>query len=390
MSVPYIDNNADLAAYCARLRQHSWFALDTEFMREKSYYPQLCLIQIATEEEDSAVCIDPFGIDDLGPLLELLYDPNILKVLHAARQDLEIFHVMRGTPPTPVFDTQLAATLLGHGDQIGYGALVKETLGVELEKAHSRADWSLRPLTPEQLDYAADDVRYLVKVYLSQRAALEQNGRLPWLADDFAALSDLRTYDSPPLDAWRRIKGVNFLKGVQLAVLQQIAAWREQQAQDSDRPRRWVLKDEVMFDMAKLMPDSIDKLARIRGLEKGTVERHGRLLLDLIKQGRQQPAQAWPQLEPILRLAPEQEAVADAMMALVRLRAMEHQVSVPTLAPRREVERLLTGDDTAALRHSWRAQLIGRDLERLLRGELQLCVRQGRLEAVEKTGSAAC
>lgn len=388
MSVPYIDNPADLATYCAELRRHDWFAIDTEFMREKSYYPQLCLIQIATP--DGAVCIDPFGIDDLGPLLELLYDPAILKVFHAARQDLEIFHVMRGTPPAPVFDTQLAATLLGHGDQVGYGALVKETLGVELEKAHSRADWSLRPLTPEQLEYAADDVRYLVQVYQKQRAALEQNGRLPWLAEDFAALSDPHTYENPPQEAWRRIKGVNFLKGVQLAVLQQIAAWREQQAQDSDRPRRWVLKDEVMFDMAKLMPDSLDKLGRIRGLEKGTVERNGKRLLELIQQGRKMPKDDWPQLETAIRLAPGQEAMVDAMMALVRLRAQQHQVSVPTLAPRREVERLLGDDSEAALRHGWRAQLVGQDLERLLRGELFLHVRQGRLEVVDSNTPASC
>lgn len=388
MSVPYIDNPADLATYCAELRRHDWFAIDTEFMREKSYYPQLCLIQIATP--DGAVCIDPFGIDDLGPLLELLYDPAILKVFHAARQDLEIFHIMRGTPPAPAFDTQLAATLLGHGDQVGYGALVKETLGVELEKAHSRADWSLRPLTPEQLEYAADDVRYLVQVYQKQRAALEQNGRLPWLAEDFAALSDPHTYENPPQEAWRRIKGVNFLKGVQLAVLQQIAAWREQQAQDSDRPRRWVLKDEVMFDMAKLMPDSLDKLGRIRGLEKGTVERNGKRLLELIQQGRKMPKDDWPQLETAIRLAPGQEAMVDAMMALVRLRAQQHQVSVPTLAPRREVERLLGDDSEAALRHGWRAQLVGQDLERLLRGELFLHVRQGRLEVVDSNTPASC
>ncbi|GAB4292088.1 MAG: ribonuclease D [Thiohalomonadaceae bacterium] len=383
MSVPYIDNPADLAAYCTELRRHDWFALDTEFMREKSYYPQLCLIQIATP--DGAVCIDPFGIDDLGPLLDLLYDPAILKVLHAARQDLEIFHVMRGTPPTPVFDTQLAATLLGHGDQIGYGALVKETLGVELEKAHSRADWSLRPLTPEQLEYAADDVRYLVQVYQKQRAALEQNGRLAWLAEDFAALSDPRSYDNPPQEAWRRLKGVNFLKGVQLAVLQQVAAWRERVAQDSDRPRRWVLKDEVMFDMAKLMPDSLDKLGRIRGLEKGILERHGKRLLELIQQGKQIPPSNWPQLETVGRLTPQQEALVDAMMALVRLRAMEQQVSVPTLAPRREVERLLGDDADAALRHGWRAQLVGHDLQRLLRGELLLRVIDGRLHISAST-----
>lgn len=381
MSVPYIDNPADLAAYCAGLRQQRWFALDTEFMREKSYYPQLCLIQIATE--DSVVCIDPYGIDDLGPLLDLLYDHTILKVLHAARQDLEIFHVMRGTPPAPVFDTQLAATLLGHGDQIGYGALVKETLGVELDKAHSRTDWSARPLSAEQLEYAADDVRYLVQVYLRQRAALEQSGRSDWLAEDFAALSDAGSYDTPPQEAWRRIKGVNYLRGVQLAVLQQLAAWREQLAQQTDRPRRWVLKDEVMFDLAKLMPDSLDKLGRIRGLEKGTLERNGARLLELIGQGKAQPKAAWPQLERVVRLAPEQEAVVDAMMALVRLRALEQRVSVPTLAPRREVERLLGDDPEAMLHHGWRAQLVGHDLQRLLRGELQLRVEGGRLHILD-------
>jgi len=377
MNITYIDNPSNLLVWCNKLREYDWFAIDTEFMREKTYYPQLCLIQIATVDE--AVCIDPFGIDDLGPLLELLYDPNMLKVLHAARQDLEIFHVMRGTPPVPVFDTMLAATLLGHGDQIGYGALVKETLGVELDKAQTRTDWSRRPLSAEQLAYAIDDVRYLVQVYQKQHEALGKNGRLAWLADDFAALSAPGLYINQPEEAWLRIKGVHFLKGVQLAVAQQLAAWREQQAQQTDRPRRWVLKDEVIFDMAKQMPASLERLGRIRGLDKSMLERHGKHLLDLIEQGKQCPRESWPQLEQPVRLSADQEALVDAMMAMVRLRAIEQQVSVQTLAPRREVEKLLRADNDSILLHGWRAQLVGHDLQRLLRGELQLRVDEGQL-----------
>lgn len=377
MSQSYIENHADLVALCNELRNSSWFAIDTEFMREKSYYPQLCLIQVATEQV--VACIDPQAIDDLGPLLDLLYDPAITKVFHAARQDLEIFHVMRGTPPAPVFDTQLGATLLGHGDQIGYGALVKETLGVELEKAHSRADWSLRPLTEEQLHYAADDVRYLVKVYLHQRAELEENGRLAWLQEDFATLCDPRTYENPPQDAWQRIKGVQLLKGAQLAVLQSIAAWREELAQQSNRPRRWILKDEIVFDIARHMPDSRDKLARIRGLEKGVLDRYGKLWLELVAAARALPKEQWPHLHIPVRLTPEQDALVDAMMALLRLRSLQHKVSPATLGSRRELERLLQGDADCPLLHGWRAQLVGHDLQGLLRGETALRVVDGKL-----------
>lgn len=377
MSLRYIDNTADLSALCQELRECSWIALDTEFMREKTYYPQLCLIQLATE--DTVACIDPLALDSLEPLLDLLYDSNILKVLHAARQDLEIFHMMRGIPPAPVFDTQLAATLLGHGDQIGYGNLVKETLGVELEKAHSRADWSLRPLTEEQIEYAADDVRYLVRVYLQQREALERSGRLEWLKEDFAALSDPRTFENPPDEAWERIKGVNFLKGVQLAVLQSLAAWREQQAQQSDRPRRWLLKDEVLFDMARHMPDALDKLARIRGLEKGVLDRNGKHWLGLIAQARQTPKEQWPRLHIPPKITPEQEAMLDAMMALLRLRARQNQVSPAALGTRRDLERLLGNDADCTLLHGWRAAIAGHDLQQLLDGSLRLGVSGGQL-----------
>jgi len=377
MTIPYIDSAAGLDALCARLKHASWLAIDTEFMREKTYYPQLCLIQIATPDE--VACIDPLALADLAPLLDLLYNPGVLKVLHAGRQDLEIFHHLRGAPPAPVFDTMLAATLLGHGEQIGYGALVKETLGVELEKAYSRTDWSVRPLSLEQIAYAADDVRYLVQVYQKQRAALEASGRLGWLAEDFAELASARLYTNSPEDAWQRIKGIQFLKGAQLAVVQQIAAWRERQAQKSDRPRRWVLKDEVIFDIAKQSPAGLQALARIRGLEKSTLERHGQTLLNLLDEGKKVPKENWPQLEKPPRLTADEEPLVDAMMALVRLRAVELNISPATLASRRDLEKFIQLGERSVLLGGWRGPLVGQDLQRLLRGDLSLSVDNGRL-----------
>lgn len=387
MKILYIDKDQELRDWCATLQNVEWLALDTEFMREKTYYPQLCLIQIATT--DTAACIDPLAIRDLEPLLDVLYRPEILKILHAARQDLEIFYNLRGHPPAPVHDTMLAATLLGHGDQVGYGALVKATLGIELAKAHSRTDWSRRPLSKEQIDYAIDDVRYLVQVYEKQLAELNARGRLDWLADDFAELSDARLYENPHGEAWQRIKGANFLRGVQLSVLQQLAAWREQQAQKSDRPRRWILKDEVLFDMAKMMPQNTDQLGSIRGLEKSTVERHGKKLLELIDAGKQLPREAWPRQEIPPRLSDNEEVLLDILSAVLRRRAREQQISPATLAPRREMEKFLRGDPESSLCHGWRARLAGDELQALLRGELQLQIRDGQLDITTTRASSA-
>ena len=237
MSYSYIETPADLSALCEQLKRSDWLTLDTEFIREETYYPQLCLIQVATD--DVVACIDPLAIDDLSPLMEVFYDPAITKVLHSARQDLEIFQNLRGRPPENIFDTQIAATLLGQGDQIGYGNLAKAMLGVELDKAHSRTDWAKRPLSPEQLDYAADDVRYLRDIYKQQIQQLQEMGRLQWLDEDFAQLSNPALYEPPIADAWKRLKGLNRLKGVQLAIVRELAQWREELAKERNLPRRW-------------------------------------------------------------------------------------------------------------------------------------------------------
>lgn len=375
--VLYIDTPAALDTFCSHLRTADWIALDTEFLREKTYYPKLCLLQIATRQE--VACIDPLALPDLAPLLEILADPGITKVMHSGRQDMEIFYHLAGVPPAPVFDTQIAAPLLGFADQIGYANLVREVLGVSLEKLHTRADWSERPLTTDQLNYAADDVIYLVELYLKLREALEQHGRLAWLEDDFRQMTSAALYESPPQLAWQKVKGTNRLKGAALSILQALAAWREQRAQDKDLPRGWLMKDEVMIDLARHRPTTLEALGAIRGLGERLISRNGQELLALIAQAAERKPEPLPDTNPRDRLDPDQDALIDVMMAVVRISAEEHSLNPTMLATRKQLEALLLGDNQGGVMQGWRRKLIGERLQRLLAGELALTVRNGRL-----------
>ena len=381
MNVLYLDRPAALAEFCARLQNATWLALDTEFIREKTYYPQLCLIQVATE--DAIACIDPLALPELDPLFSLLYDPTITKVLHAAYQDLEIFFLLRGAVPAPVFDTQLAATVLGYGEQIGYAALVKTVLGVELDKSQTRTDWSRRPLDEAQLAYAADDVRYLCQVYLRQQAELVRLERLDWLTEDFQSLSEPRQYALPAEDLWQRIRGHQQLRGLQLAVLRALSRWREEQAITANRPRRWIAGDEVLLELARQVPKTPESLERIRGVDTALQRRHGRTLLELIARTLTEPAEEWPRLPAFRRLSQSQEALVDAMLAVVRLRGAQQGVSTQMLASRQDLERLLGGAEDLPLLHGWRAAVAGREVAALLRGERRLEVRTGELQIIE-------
>jgi ribonuclease D len=373
----YIDTPQGLADLCAALRGSPFIAVDTEFLREKTYFPRLCLLQVATD--DLVACIDPLALPDLGPLLTLFADPTVTKVLHAAHQDLEIMYALCGTVPAPVFDTQIAATLLGGGDQVGYGALVQAELGVELDKGHTRTDWCQRPLAPEQLLYAADDVRYLCQVYHRQRERLEQMGRIGWLRDDFAELCRPERYMAPPEQAWLRIKGAGRLRGVQLAVLQAVAAWREQEARSSDRPRRWVLKDEVMLDLAKLMPTQMAQLERLRGLDERLLRKGAGPLLALVAEAKRLPREQWPVLSEGPRVAADQEELVDALMAVLRAKAREQHVTPAAIASRRDLELLALGERDLPLLHGWRGALAGEALLAFLDGQLTLHAATGRL-----------
>ncbi|MCC6134907.1 MAG: ribonuclease D [Candidatus Contendobacter sp.] len=293
MSAPlYIADQPALADFCAGLRGADWLALDTEFIRERTYYPQLCLIQIASA--DRIACIDPLALPSLEPLLERLYDPATTKILHSASQDLEIFFHLRGAVPTPIFDTQRAALALEQGKQIGYAALVQQLLGVDLAKTHTRADWRRRPLLPEWLVYAADDVRYLPELYQRQRAALEECGGLAALVEDCAALADAEHYRPQPWAVWQRVREQQRLRGVQRAVLQEVAAWREEQAIAHDRPRRWILDDAALIELARRLPETLADLQQIPGLPATTLRRHGEILLARIATACAKPPGCWP------------------------------------------------------------------------------------------------
>jgi len=370
----FINTKAGLAELCEQLRGQPVLALDTEFLREKTYYAQLCLLQVAAE--GVIACVDPLAID-LEPLLEIIYDPSVVKVMHSARQDMEIFFDLRGDVPRPLFDTQIAATLMGFGEQVGYANLVQQMLSVTLDKAATRTDWSQRPLDAEQVNYAADDVRYLFIVYHQQMERLASKGRLEWLQADFDEMSDRSTYAPSPDDLWKRVKGAQKLSSPQLAVLRGIAVWREERAQASNRPRRWILKDEVMVDLAKRSPVNIESLKKIRGIEERMLTRNGDDLLKVIAEAKITDPESWPSKSKSRRLSSEQDAVVDLLMAVLRLRGNENEVSQTLLASRKQLESLVAGEDDVPVLSGWRAELAGHDLQAVLAGEKSVRVVDG-------------
>lgn len=377
MSNLYIDQPAQLRNLCDQLRGAAWLAVDTEFIREKTYRAQLCLIQLGTH--DIVACIDTLALDDLDPLFELLDDPGTLKVFHAGSQDLEIFHDITGRLPQPLFDTQIAATLAGFGDQVGYAELVRRMLDVQLDKTQTRTDWSARPLDPAQLSYAGDDVLYLGRVYERLRDQLEGQGRLAWLDDDFAALADPARYRIDPDETWRRVKGNAQLRGRQRALLRALAAWRERRAMAADKPRRWILGDDALLAMARGAPTGREALGRIRGLSEGLIRRHGADLLELIQTALEQPVEAAPEPSRPAPLGREQEALVDALMGLLRLQGARHGIAPAALGTRRELEALVRGDREVEMLKGWRRGLVGEPLQSFLSGRSRLTCRDGRL-----------
>ena len=386
--ITYVDDEGGLSELCERLQSVSWFALDTEFQRESTYFPKLCLLQVATP--DLIVGVDPLALEEFDCLLSVIYDPRITKVMHAAGQDLEIFFHLRGELPRPVFDTQLAARFLGYPEQVSYAALVAGMLKVNLSKAHTRADWTRRPLSAEQLRYAADDVRYLAQLYPTVRDSLSEKGRLAWLEQDLAALSDKARYESDPSDAWRRLRGAERLRGARLSALQALAAWREQMAKLEDRPRGWLIRDDFLLVIARLLPKTRDELGQVRGLPKRFLSRHGNSVLEVVAEACERPPIVpGSDIRPPLRASREESAVIDALMALVSHRAAEATLNPSMLAGRKELEQLVMGQTELPVLQSWRRNIVGEDLLAFLRGELTLSVDSRRLLVLPREPAAA-
>ena len=381
--IQYIDTPGQLATLCEQIKKEPWLALDTEFLREKTYYPKFCLLQIATPEW--VACIDPIALPQLESLFEAIYNPAIVKVFHSCRQDLEIFFQWTGKLPSPIFDTQVAAPLLGFQDNPGYAMLVSSLLSVNLNKAHTRADWSKRPLTEAELEYAADDVIYLCQIYQIMVQKLTALGRIDWLKNDFAELTNPALYKVDPETAWFKIKGKNKLTGKQLSIIQTLAQWREKIAQAEDRPKSWLLRDELLFDLAKLQPETVQELANVRGINERSVNRYGKELCQLITAAKNRSPIPLHEKDRSAKKTQQEEAILDILTALVRVRAEENALNPTILASRKDLEELLSnGDDECPLLHGWRYTMAGKELVGLLKGELLLGIDSDKLAIIEK------
>jgi len=355
-----------LLAAIARMSNSTFVAIDTEFLRERTYYPKLCLIQAGTD--DDCVLIDVLEPLNLQPLFDFLNDGRRVKVLHAAHQDLEVLALTQGAVlgktlepiAGPIFDTQVAAGYQGLSAQIGYGDLVQQRLHYTLEKAHARTDWSRRPLSPEQISYAADDVRYLVALYHDFKTSLTNTSRLTWLQEDAAQLSDARLYITEPEAAWKRIKGLDQLTPPQLAAAKSLAAWRERRATQKNLPRSWVLADETLRSLAERLPTSLEQLVTAQGMTSSLAEKRGGELLELIATAAQSAANEphTPWKRPPRSLLNK----VSRLMDFVRAEAKELNVSSELLATRREMEQFVFGGKLGDFGQGWRLDAFGKRL----------------------------
>ena len=374
----YISTYEDLSALCARARGFSAVAIDTEFLRERTYHAKLCLVQIATPDE--CAVIDSLAIDDLSPLADLMADVDTLKVFHACSQDMEVLNHALGVCPAPIFDTQVAAGFLGERAQCSYHNLVHSFCGVSLPKTESLTDWSRRPLSPQQIEYAVDDVRYLIDAYRTIESKLHSLGRTAWVRDEIRPLADPAHYRTDPRAAFKRVKRVNACTRRQLAVARELAAWREQRAETRDVPRKWVMSDEVLLALCKRAPKTIEDFRAVRGTEQLSA-RDVEVALDAIARGRRCPADNLPSVGRAHRTpAPELESVIDLMYALIRLVSERSGVATSLIISRDGLLDYIDRPERSPLREGWRFELVGTLIDDLLRGDIGLTVKDGALE----------
>ena len=380
---PLITTTADLAAVCERMAGHEFVTVDTEFLRETTYYPLLCVAQMATDDE--AVVIDALapGID-LTPFFKLMADEKVIKVFHAARQDIEIMWNMAKTIPHPIVDTQVAAMVLGYGDSISYDQLVQRITGDVLDKSNRFTDWTRRPLTDAQVSYALSDVTHLRAVYVKLAADLAKRGRANWVEAEMGILTSPETYRMEPERAWERLR-TRARKPKELAVLMEVAAWREREAQTRDVPRSRVLKDDVVGDIATQAPTTIERLGQLRSLPKGFERsRWGEQIVEAVQRGVARDPKTLPRFERS-RPAPNGAAIVELLKVLLRMTSETHAVAAKVIATVDDLDRIAADDDAdvPALK-GWRRELFGDKALALKHGKLALAVEKSRVITVDR------
>lgn len=367
-----------LNAFCAAQAHHDFITVDTEFLREKTYYSKLCLIQIGNPSGEAAA-IDPLAKGlDLEPVLDLMRKPDLLKIFHAGRQDLEIFFELMGEVPAPFFDTQIAAMVCGYGDQIGYERLVRDVCNVQLDKSTQFTDWSRRPLSEKQINYALGDVTHLVKIFQHMTEELERRDRTEWVFEEERLLADVTTYENDPYKAWERVK-IRTPKPATLAVLREVAAWRESEAQRKNIPRGWVMRDDTLADMAAQAPTSIEALSKIRNMPKN-LEKLGPILIEHIERGLKSPKDTWPKIEKKKPLPPAASAALDILKMLMKIQCALHDVAPKLLGDKDDLETLALGKEKDnKLLQGWRYKIFGKEALDLKSGKLAIGLKNGEI-----------
>lgn len=377
-----ITQSSDLKSFCDQALKSLFITIDTEFIRETTYWPQLCLIQVGLESD--AVAIDPLakGID-LKPFFDLLQNRNIIKVVHSGRQDIEIFYHLTGQIPVPIFDTQIAAMVCGFGESVGYDVLVQKYAKISIDKSSRYSNWAQRPLTEKQLSYALSDVTYLRTIYEKLHLKIIEEDRFHWLKEEASILEDPRTYAIDPYSVWQKIK-VRSPKPRMLAVLREIAAWREITAQQRNVPRGRAMRDEVMLELAAVSPRSIDDLSRMRGLSSSFVQgEEGKIILQIIEKAVSLPLEDCPQIKREMESSPGSTALIEMLKLLLKIKSEKYHVAAKLIATSSDLETIArSSDPQVPALEGWRREIFGNAALALKSGKVAIGIKNHRISLI--------